>query len=309
MTNTQKRQRERQLLREINPVVRQQVIQDKQGPIYNADGEDISDKYEIIVKTSDSQVRALKAKDAMNAHSIENGKYIHVFFEKSRLLQERFPSLTPQDIARLLFIGTYTQWETGRLQTDDGKKLLKKPDVRELIGLSPKRFNQLYNRYKDEEILLEGEGGALYISATVIYRGKISKLGNLIDGFDYTRVFKKTVRELYAQFNGRKLGQLAIVYSIIPFLNFNSNLICFNPEETVTDEVTPMNISELADLLGYENKAKFKTTLNGIKVGDDPMFTFIEDPYNRREKRIIVNPRIVFAGNGEALEQVKTYFN
>jgi len=102
---------------------------------------------------------------------------------------------------------------------------------------------------------------------------------------------------------------LALVYSVIPFLNFDSNMICHNPNEIVTDKVKPINIKELADILGYENDSKLKKSLNGINVDGVPMFTFIEGAYNRRNKRIIVNPRIIFAGNGEALEQIKKYFN
>jgi len=309
VTNTQKRTNERQLLGGVNLKVRQQVLKDKSASFYNDYGEDLSEKYELTVKTTDSQARALQRRDLMESHVIDNGKFIITFFESAKLLGSRFPSLLTQDIARLIFIGTYVAWETNRLQSDNGKKVLKKKDIRELIVMSPKRFNELYKKYVAAGVVIEGDDKELYINPTVLYRGNVKELGGIVSGLDHTRVFRKTVRELYAQFNGRKISQLALVYSVIPFLNFDSNMICHNPNEIVTDKVKPINIKELADILGYENDSKLKKSLNGINVDGVPMFTFIEGAYNRRNKRIIVNPRIIFAGNGEALEQIKKYFN
>ena len=308
MTNTQKRAQERDLLRDAHMTVRQQVLQDK-STFYNEDGEDISDKYDIIVKTSDDQVRALQGNSLMELHTIENGKFILAFFESARLMQDRFESLSPQDIARLMFIGTYVAWETNRLQSDNGKKILRKKDVKEMVGMSPNRFNELYKRYKAEGILIEGESGELFLNPTVVYRGNVKDLGSRVSDLSHTRIFRKTVRDLYEQFKGRKLGQLALVYSVIPFLNFDSNIVCYNPEEKATDLIKPISVTVLADILGYKDASKLKTALNGVKIDGEPMFTFAENPRNRREKRTIVNPRIIFAGNGEGLEVVKAIFN
>lgn len=314
MTNTDKRRQETELIHELNPRLKAEVFANKKN-FYDADGTNLSDHYELIVKTTDSQVRGLKGRDAMEQHEIENGRFVFAFFESAKLLQERFETLTPQDIARLMFIGTYVGWETGRLQSDNGKKAYKKKDVRELVGMSPQKFNELFKRYIAEGVITEVEDGQLFVNPTVIYRGSIKKLGAAVSDLQHTRVFRKTVRELYVQFNGRKLGQLALVYSVIPYLNFDSNIVCHNPEETATDLVKPINLTELSELLSPKDDdkkrspSKLKTALNAVKVDGVPMFTYVEDPHNRREKRIIVNPRIIFAGNGESLESIMKLFN
>lgn len=307
-TNTEKRKDEGVVLRDASPGVKKQVFEAKRA-FYDDNGKDLSQTYELIAKTSDKQVRALKGKDAMEVHEIENGKFIFAFFESTRLLEERFPTLSAQDIARLMFIGTYVAWESNRLQFDNGKKIIRKKDLAELVDMSAKRFNELYKRYVSEGIITEGSDGQLFLNHTVIYRGNLKKLGGEVSDLSYTRVFRKTVRDLYHQFKGRKLGQLAIVYSVIPFLNFDTNIVCYNPEETAEDLLRPMSVSKLASLVGYKDPAKFKTALNGIKVEGDPMFTYVEDPHNRREKRIIVNPRIIFGGKGEQLDAIKALFN
>lgn len=308
MTNTQKRAKETELLKELHPNVKAKVFADKKE-FYDKSGNNLADKYELIVKTTEEQVRGLKGKTALELHEMENGRFFFTFFESSRLIQDRFPSLTPQDIARLMFIGTYVAWETNRLQSDNGKKVYRKKDIAELVEMSPKRFNELYKRYITEGVLIEGEDGELFLNHTVIYRGTINKLGKAVEGLSHTRVFRRTVRELYAQFKGRKLGQLATVYSIMPFLNFDYNIVCYNPEETASKAVKPMNLSVLADVLGYQNATNLKRVLNGIKVDGQPVFNFVEDVNDRREKRIIVNPKVIFAGDGEALAALVPLFN
>lgn len=309
MTNTEKRDEERKFLRDVHPKVRQQVIQDKQSSFYNDEGRDLSDHYELTVKTTDEQVRAMKGNDLMEQHAIENGKFIITFFESARLVRSRFPSLSAQDVTRLMYIGTYVAWETNRLQSDNGKKVYKKKDTEELVGMSKKRFNELYKRFISEGILIEGDEGELFINPTVIYRGKVKKLGGLVHNLSHTRVFRKTVRELYEQFNGRRLGQLSLVYSVVPFLNFDYNMVCYNPEETDADMVKPISVKVLADILEYKDASKLKSALKGIEINGQRMFNFVEDIHDGREKNIYVNPRVVFAGNGEALESIKTLFN
>ncbi|QQP11662.1 hypothetical protein FJQ98_21125 [Lysinibacillus agricola] len=122
-------------------------------------------------------------------------------------------------------------------------------------------------------------------------------------------MFKKTVRDLYDLSNGRTVGQLALVYSVLPFLNFETNIVCHNPDETDPDRLQPMNIESLAELLGYANAAKLKLTMNRVKIDGKVVFGFFENTNDRRQKGITVNPRVVFGGNGEQLQAIRTQFN
>ena len=85
------------------------------GKAFNAEGRDITHIVEVVAKTTDKQVRGLQGIDELSVHEIENGGFVFAFFKQSRTIVERFPSLTQQDTARLMFVGTYVAWETGRL--------------------------------------------------------------------------------------------------------------------------------------------------------------------------------------------------
>lgn len=286
------------------------TVKDGQS-IYNKTGEDVSHLVSVGLTTTDRQVRALDSSDELSRHAIENGKYILVFFEQLKTIESRFSTeLTRQDIARVLYLSTFISWESGRLQTDNGKQHYTKKELGALVDMSTKRFNEFYKRIQAEDIVQEdAKTGEIFVNPTMFYRGEIRNLDVDVSGYDHARLYKKTVRDLYAEFKGRRLGQLSVIYSVLPFLNFNTNIVSYNPNETSEDLIKPIDLKRLSTLLGYKDAATLKRTLNVIKVDGKPVFGFFENPHDRRQLRIVVNPRVVFAGNGESLTVIKALFN
>ena len=276
--------------------------------IYNKTGEDVSHIVDVGLKATEKQVRRLKALDDLSQHQLENGGFIIAFFKQLNTIEQRFPTLTKQDTARLLFIGTFIAWETNRLQADNGR-IIERKKLEGLVEMSTKRFNEFFKRLEDEGIIRETKSGELFINPTVFYRGEIKNHPYDTSDFKYTRIFRETVRDLYKQFSGRTLAQLSVIYSVIPFLNFDTNIVSVNPEETVEDLIEPMNLVDLAELLGYVDASSLKRTLNRIKVDGKPVFGFFENPHDRRQYRIVINPRVIFAGNGDSLRAIKALFN
>lgn len=283
----------------------------KQGDkIIDADtGEDVSHLYEVGFKTPKKKGRSYRIMRKFNDHDTEHGRHILLFFHKIVTMDKQLPSLTKQDIARMLYLATFIKYESNRLQSDNGRKHYTKKDLEEMLSMSTKRFNEFFSRLENENVIQEIETGETYINPTIAYYGSKKSNPYDISDFQHTRLFKDTVRELYQEFKGRRLGQLSVIYSVLPFLNFQSNIICHNPDETSDKLVKPMELKELADLLGYDNSSRLKQTLNRIKVRNEPVFGFFENPHDRRSYRIVVNPRVVFAGNGESLEAIKILFN
>lgn len=307
---------EQRIWQDLHPKVKRgtQAVMDnvvfQEGKAYSTEtGEDVTHLVDVGIKTTQTQVERLKETDELSRHQIENGKFIFVFFKQLSRMEERFPSLSKQDTARLMYIGTFVSWETNRLQSDNGRKHYTKKDIEKLVEMSTRRFNELFRRLEDEGIIREEETGELFINPTVFYRGSLRSHGYDISDLEHTRLFRKTARDLYAEFKGRRLAQLAVIYSVIPFLNFETNAVCHNPEETSDKLIKPMELSELAKLLDYSDASALKRALNNIKVDNEPVFGFFENPHDRRSWRIVVNPRVVFASDGEALKAINVLFN
>lgn len=279
----------------------------KDGQIFNKHGRDVSHLVEVVTKTSGKQVRNLKIKDDLTAHESENGGFVTAFYKEAVTMEESFPKLNQSDLARLMLIGTYTGWGDGQLKYDNGKPI-NKSGLNNLVGMSAGKFRDFYIKLEEERIIRE-ENDVIYMNPCVFYRGAHSDVRQLTKEMQHTRMFRTTVRNLCKAYNGRSVKQLAIIYSILPFVNFKFNIVSFNPSESNEDFVKPIPLDKLAALLGYKDQGQFKNTLNKIKYEGKPVFGFFEISGDRRKRKTVVNPRVIYAGKGDSLAAIKALFN
>ncbi|MEK4031017.1 hypothetical protein MKZ02_21075 [Pseudobacillus sp. FSL P4-0506] len=300
--------------KDLNPKVRHEYLAIKEnvqfinGKAYTADGRDVDHLIEAVpkIKTPTYKQRGgLNAITELADHEKEHGGFVFAFFSAAKTMEEQFPDLAQSDLARLMFIGTYTAWETGQLKHDNGVPLDKK-GLAKLLDISRPAFNKFYASLLAGGILSE-EGG-LYMNPALFYRGNLGDVRKQLGDVQYTRLFRKTVRELYAMYNGRTIKQLALIYAVLPFTNFNFNVICFNAEESNADLVRPMKLENLAAMLGYQDTQKLVTALRKIKYNGKSVFALVEADGDKRARKVIVNPAVVYAADGQSLDAIKILF-
>jgi hypothetical protein len=275
------------------------------GRFYTEDGTDVSHMFEVNLKVTEGQREGLNVVGNVAKHEEANGGFVMAFFSACKSMEEAFPTLSQSDLARVMFIGTYTAWKTGQLKYDNGVAIDKK-GLGELVGMSRTKFNSFYKSIVDCEIIAE-IGGAIFMNPTYFYRGNKGEIKHLTKDLQYTRLFRKTVRDLYAMYNGRTIKQLALIYAVLPFVNFNYNVIAYNPDEMDPELVRPITLDKLAALLGYQRTDKLVEGLRKLKYEGKAVFGFFETD-DRRSKKVIINPRVVYAGNGKSLDAIKILF-
>jgi hypothetical protein len=305
--------RDRNFIRSLNKEAYDRLEREKtQLRVVNTETGEFADHYGVTPIYSDKQKRSYRDLTELQKHSDEHGGFIIAFFEQSLTVSERVPALTQSDMARLLFLATYTSYPTrdntcGYLRHDNGNYLSKK-GLFGLLKMSRNKFDEFYGKLTDNRIVEEDED-KIAVNPAYFYRGDFSKVKSIADDLQRTRVFRKTVRELYHEYNGRKIKQLGLIYAVLPFIHFKYNILSHNPTEQSSDHVKPMRLGELADKLGYSKATKLKDALREIRFGKKAVFQFVEDEADNRRKKIIVNPAVVFASNNEALEAIKVLFN
>lgn len=313
MASSTKQYEETIFWKSLNKKTKREVLQRKQnlfvhnGRIYDEDGVDVSDIYEVNVKMTPKQAYGLNCKQALAEHETENDGFVFAFFQACKSMSEQFPMLSQSDLARLMFISTFIGFETDELLLDNGKSVDKKT-LQQLLSLSRSRFSEFYNKLLEHEILREGENGELSINGNLFYRGRLKKVEYLTQTAQFSRVFRKTVRDLYGKYNGRSIRQLALIYMVLPYVNFNYNIICYNPAESNYERVNPMTAQELSERLGYGDYRKLTAALRKIKYKGQSVFGFFEVESDKRKRKIVVNPNVVYAGNGEELKAIKILF-
>lgn len=283
----------------------------KDGQAFDPEtGEIITDRIHVEPVIKESQRQGLVIRKELREHEQANGGYVFAFYNAMQKLGDRFPSLTQSDLARLMFLGTYASYNEGEvshcyLRHDNGVKITKKT-LGELLGMSRNKYAEFFSRLIDENVLAELPEG-LGVNPTVFYRGE--NVEEIKGDFQYTRLFRKTARELYEKFNGRSVKKLGVLYSILPYVNFNFNILCHNPTQVINGKIETMKVKDLAEELGYDDYKHLIKTMYEIKYDDQPVFKFVDDGKDRRSSYVIVNPNVIYAGNGKHLQSIKVLFD
>lgn len=101
----------------------------------------------------------------------------------------------------------------------------------------------------------------------LFYRGRKENFPLSISDKKFTRMFRRTVQSIFDNATGQQMNSIAIIYMVLPFLNLYTNIISHNPDEVSADKIKPMSLGQFANMLGYKDYRKLKTTLNSVKIG------------------------------------------
>lgn len=300
---------------ELNSKVQKRIadIQDNHmvidGKTYTLDGENISDKYKhrLDIKYSDSQIEIFKSNHEMSEFQKEHGGFVFLFYQVNKSMSMYTNNLTKPDVTRLLYLTTYAAWETNKIQYDNGREISDK-DLSMLLRLQPRQYNEYIKRLINNNILTIDIDNNKYISEHICKSGSLNKKQLLKQNIQYTRLFKDTVRNLYENASVREFSRLSTIYMILPYINLYTNVISHNPHESNEDKIIPMSIVELADKLGYTNYTKLKNAMYKTMFEDEYSFAFISMVNDRRKMKILVNPKIMYAGTNDMLKLLLIIF-
>ena len=270
------------------------------------DSEDIK----IIKKNSDEQNKAIKRKDDLGSYASELGGFIHMLIINNELLFNNV-GIDRSNISRLIYLATYIDYNDREenVLVKHGKnntlEYLTKKDIKEIMGLSKTTFNDFIRDLKENELLFEAND-KYYITTKYFSKGKSN-----FDKRKYTRVFIKTTRDLYKGCSTRQHSKLSYVFQLIPFLNYETNILCSNPNEINRDDLNRLTLSDICKLLGLSTDAKsmnrFEHDLYKIYIAIDGikyyMFTRVITKGEYHNDYFVINPNIIW--NGSNIDNTK----
>lgn len=235
------------------------------------------------------------------------GGFIFAIYEYSKEINKHEEILIQSDLTRLVLLATYINYE-GYLTYDNGNNITKK-NMNNILSLSRSKFIKFYNKMTSLNIIKE-VGGKVQIDKEYFYKGDIKKIKNVLkEDKTYTRIYINTFRELYNSCTTRQHKVLGLVYRIIPYINYEWNIICHNPKEGDWKKSNMMNLGELADILGYNNATELKRGLMKFKVREQKVFGFFNTQKDTRTDQIVISPYVIYQGNNfERLEYLRGLF-
>lgn len=259
------------------------------------------------------QISFLNKQNELKSICNELGGYIHMFYIKNELLFNDI-GLNPPTVARVVYLATYIDYNNreSNLLVKYGKhnkiEAMSKKDIKNIMKLNNETFKKFFKEIKDKNILIEFNN-KFYINDIYFTKGttKCTEDESRINK-DYTRVFIDTVRDIYLGSQTKQHKYLGYVFQIIPWINYNRNIVCYNPEERNFEHIKLMGLKDICNLLGINsdggNAKKIERQLLNIKVTisgkEYHMFRRIVNigaTENTTFDYFVVNPAIVWRGN------------
>ena len=200
---------------------------------------------------------------------------------------------------RFLYLCTYKSYNSKGMYLiyDNGKKIDKK-GLQGILNLSVNEANSTIRLLVDSGLLIK-DGNYFMVCDDFVYRGKLK---SSLDKEKHTRIFDKGLRDLYNNCNPRQHKQLYYIFKLLPYVSFRFNAICHNPTEQNEEDIVPFKLSEIAETIGYDitHAKKLEKELLKLKVFEQHAFLGIITEDGVWYK---VNPRIMYAGTGECLDE------
>lgn len=269
-------------------------------PIFEGDKIVTPEQQEANKKYIDSLKRAAGRRTA----SRDLGKY---FFISGG---QRFSDLKPQTAARLIYLQTFCDFaeDKGNRLKLNTKQDMCRSDLQKVLGLSYDATNAFWKEV-NPNYLTEDDSGLIFSNPDVFIRGKI-KPGN-----SYYRAYCTGVRKLYRDTPKSKHKHLGYIFSILPFVNTEFNVLCYNPDEKDIDGIEFMTLADFCDLIGFDRsnlhrllaiyrELRFTATDRNGGKHTERFVSIVYDGIDRAEARIYVNPRILYSGSDYKQVQV-----
>ena len=176
-------------------------------------------------------------------------------------------------------------------------------DLNEVMGLSKNQITKFKNQLLKTDLISVEEDN------TIIINKKFCKKGKLTENFkrDSIRCFEEAIQELYLNSTAKEHKRLGVFIQLLPYLNYNHNVLCWNPEEVEAGKLKELSIQDICEIVGHEvkNARRFQGELFKITVGEK--YVIGKFMYGRCPEAFIINPSVYYKGN--SLEQLKGIMN
>lgn len=216
--------------------------------------------------------------------------------------EQDYSDISPESLTRLIFLNTFANYNDNKLMISERAPMHKK-DLAKILGVSSATAFRFW-REVSPGYLQEDAGGLILTDRAIFYKGDLRSVDH---NSLYRRLYIKGVRTLYRSISDTKyVKHLGYIFRLLPFINLEYNILCYNPSETNIEDIQPITLSEFCSLIhyNYENVDKLLNIYRRIRfeVPDKPnkterFISFVSDGISRGKSCIIVNPRILFNGS------------
>ena len=207
-----------------------------------------------------------------------------------------FANLSSYNLARTVYLASYLRFDTDELWKNSASRL-RRSDLKDIMNLSSATADRFWSEVNGKFFFRDKEG---FIHSL----GKAFVAGHLLatPSAEYQQLYISALREIYKKVPLKQHARLGYVFQMLPFINFEYNILCENPTEKEYDNIIPMSVSDFCGKIGFDythtaelarKYGKITFTVNGR---EEVFCKFVYNGDRVDTAHIFINPRLVYKG-------------
>lgn len=255
----------------------------------------VDNKTGEVVKELKAGDRIISKKQAESYKNKAGTDKRHFSFGKMKKMKEVAEKLDAKKCGYIVKLLPFMQYGTGYLLKEDGSVMKTKTDLGNGLGVK-----KVASRNKIIDALIEVS--AIEVDENGYKMNPDIHIRNAVTGNELIKLFKTTLEKLS---NDLKPAELGYLYKLLPYVHYQTNLVCSDPFEENPENLFFLNQASLGELLGLEHKEikNFITKLRKKGVIAEAL-----NESDARNKKYYVNPYIFYRKKGYPDDTLRSMF-
>lgn len=210
--------------------------------------------------------------------------------------EREYDCISPATLARLIYLCTFLRYDSGVLYLTR-RTPMRERDLTEVLSLSKNTITAFLKEASEYISVLDD--GRLNIETDAFCKGALPKGKHN----SFQKVYVDTVRKLYQTTPSNKHRYLGYIFLMLPYVNVEHNILCFNPEETDLANVRAVTLLDFCHAINYDvdHAARLRKEYSKISFvinGKTEKFcSFVFDGGNPNNSKIYINPHVIYSGS------------
>ncbi len=198
-----------------------------------------------------------------------------------------------QYLGRFIYLCTFLDFDDNYIHYgNSGKDLATEKDLKEILNLKDTAFKETKKALIQYELITINKDKTITVNKKYCKKGEIKSKKKLRES---VRMIEESIKELYEKAKPTEHIYLGLLVQLLPYVNYEYNILCENPNETEPTKVKPLTLRQLAINLGYKNSTDCKKDLLKLKLSGENVSLITET--DTLKKGVVINPKLYYKGS------------
>lgn len=207
--------------------------------------------------------------------------------------------ISDSNISRLIYLSTFLSYKDNIVEYHGLPITIK--DLCDVLGVTKRTAYNFISECTKANLINVGEENIIHLCSSFSRIAYLKK--KIPPEYSVIRLYHEGIQKLYRTYGISSPKKLACLFTIIPWVNKETNVVSINPLETDRLRVGALKFSAVCKITGHnpDNKHRIISYLDEMKT---PMWDSVHLKERGKHKITVVNPRVYYGGTDSIVPEV-----